>query len=371
MVSFRGSVNLGIVLWVAAVSMVSACSADLVSAGDEDRRQGRYEEALDQYAAALGGKTQLRAAERGIEMVLRERLPLWIREAHLDRLPMDRVEVLSRTAGPFEVVILRPRPHAAPAPARDAGKTRLAYEQCAGVYELRDGRYTLAGVARWAKGVPDDAALRALRVFELCRLGASEMGIHRLHHETSRADTNYRGRSIVWISPEGSPGGETIGVSVWLSGITEDLAAEELVRIVAHETGHAFIPPISGCAEPEPTGEGYLGEILLLRYLVGQGIPILGEPEPQAQIRDAVSGKADRLEAAYRAHAGERDPGGDIEGLRALIGGLLVLLDERGAQAVAGLLPERGLDRSDLWTRVRHAADGSGGGEESRGSGGR
>ncbi|HVL40080.1 MAG TPA: hypothetical protein VM328_11880 [Fimbriimonadaceae bacterium] len=41
----------------------------------------------------------------------------------------------------------------------------------------------------------------------------------------------------------------------------------EMAREVAHEYGHATLPPVGGFVKPEDWGNGYLGEKLFLRYL--------------------------------------------------------------------------------------------------------
>lgn len=63
----------------------------------------------------------------------------------------------------------------------------------------------------------------------------------------------------------------------------------EMARELAHEYGHAVLPPVGGFQTPEDWGNGYLGEKLYMRYLMNQVVAKQLGPE------DAMGATASEL----------------------------------------------------------------------------
>ncbi len=63
----------------------------------------------------------------------------------------------------------------------------------------------------------------------------------------------------------------------------------EMARELAHEYGHAVLPPVGGFQTPEDWGNGYLGEKLYMRYLMNQVVAKRLGPE------DAMGATASEL----------------------------------------------------------------------------
>ncbi len=55
--------------------------------------------------------------------------------------------------------------------------------------------------------------------------------------------------------------------TIYIYHLEDSVEAVEMAREVAHEYGHAVLPPIGGFSSPENWGNGYLGEKLFLTWL--------------------------------------------------------------------------------------------------------
>jgi len=73
----------------------------------------------------------------------------------------------------------------------------------------------------------------------------------------------------VWLAREGMPGGEESDENIWLFAIDTPRAPAEWLRELAHEYGHATLPTIGPFSKPERWANGYLGERLYLKWLLG------------------------------------------------------------------------------------------------------
>ncbi|RYG24678.1 hypothetical protein EON82_09870 [bacterium] len=121
----------------------------------------------------------------------------------------------------------------------------------------------------------------------------------------------FEGIVTVFLCYGGEPGGEQLvevqhvpgeplrGVppsdrklnSIYLYDLRSFTEPVEMLREVAHEYGHATLPPVGGFTEPEDWANGYLGEKLYLSYLAGA--LKRGELSPD----DAMGATAKDLEA--------------------------------------------------------------------------
>ncbi len=77
------------------------------------------------------------------------------------------------------------------------------------------------------------------------------------------------GRPVsVFLSHDGKAGAEEYRGSIFLYAIKESRAPAEWVRELAHEYSHIFLPTIGKYTEPEANANGYLGERLLMKWLL-------------------------------------------------------------------------------------------------------
>lgn len=114
----------------------------------------------------------------------------------------------------------------------------------------------------------------------VCRLLLRLWQITRLQFDLDHSELSKREVEI-YLSEGGTAGGEQQFVTAYnddgtsstkntiyiyrLNTFTDPV---EMLREVAHEYGHAVIPPIGGFKTPEEWGNGYLGEKLFLQTLV-------------------------------------------------------------------------------------------------------
>lgn len=73
----------------------------------------------------------------------------------------------------------------------------------------------------------------------------------------------------VWLAREGTPGGEESDENIWLFAIDTPRAPAEWLRELAHEYGHATLPTVGPFSKPERWANGYLGERLYLKWMLG------------------------------------------------------------------------------------------------------
>jgi hypothetical protein len=77
-----------------------------------------------------------------------------------------------------------------------------------------------------------------------------------------------KGHVEVWLQPDGMPGGEEYEGHLYLTAIDAPRAPAEWVRELAHEYAHLTLPEAGPYREPEKWANGYLGERLLLKWLL-------------------------------------------------------------------------------------------------------
>jgi hypothetical protein len=95
---------------------------------------------------------------------------------------------------------------------------------------------------------------------------------------TAMADERLGARSAgappethLWLCRRGTAGGEEWRGNLYLYETARSRGASEWVREVAHEFSHVAIPGTRHYTEPEPMGNGYLGERLLPLWLADAG----------------------------------------------------------------------------------------------------
>jgi hypothetical protein len=83
----------------------------------------------------------------------------------------------------------------------------------------------------------------------------------------------------LWLCRQGTAGGEEWRGNLYLYETPRQRGAGEWVREVAHEFGHIAIAGTRHYTDPEPMGNGYLGEKLLPLWLWDAGNAHLWEGE--------------------------------------------------------------------------------------------
>lgn len=135
------------------------------------------------------------------------------------------------------------------------------------------------------------------------------------------------GRPVsIFLSADGKPGAEEYQRSIYLYAIKEKRAPAEWVRELAHEYSHIFLPTIGKYSEPEPNANGYLGERLLLKWLLADNAfaNVWDQPiDGAAYVANQVVPLRDRyLKEGPTAAALQKMDG---DGMNAFIGQILAL----------------------------------------------
>lgn len=72
----------------------------------------------------------------------------------------------------------------------------------------------------------------------------------------------------LYLCTDGKPGAEQQRNSLYLYAVDPNLPPQEWARELAHEYGHAIVPPINSFKEPEAWANGDLGERLFLSWVL-------------------------------------------------------------------------------------------------------
>lgn len=143
----------------------------------------------------------------------------------------------------------------------------------------------------------------------------------------------------LWLLGNGDGGAEQSGPHLYLHGTRKTREPLELLRQVAHEFGHLVLPAIGPLVEPEKWGNGFLGEVLILRWLSQAPAPkdaTVPAEALAAYVRQEVEPLARAFAAAgWAGFAGQEASAGS---LRLLLGMALHLEDSRGTKALSSLL---------------------------------
>lgn len=177
----------------------------------------------------------------------------------------------------------------------------------------------------------------------------------------------HQGIVDVYLCFGGKPGGEQmfdldpqvippIKVNtIYIYDLDSFKGAVEMAREVAHEFGHASLPPVGGFKKPEDWANGYLGERLFLRYLRDQ--IAAGRLTPD----DTMGATGAQLDAWVKANV---DP---LVSQAAKEGPNATLLGSTGPEAMnsymglalyaAAILPPKTFARSMMMNGTMKAAD--------------
>ncbi len=158
----------------------------------------------------------------------------------------------------------------------------------------------------------------------------------------------------VWLCRRGADGGDEWHRNIYFYDLDTPRSSIEWIREIAHEYGHMALPPIGGYAAPEYWANGYYGERLLVRWLADTP----GGPALVERVWGDFSGwpNFERLLitpaiALYKASGPDSALASrtDEEGMRYLIGQMLVFDDKYGARRLA-----------EAWSYLPHAREARG-----------
>ena len=151
---------------------------------------------------------------------------------------------------------------------------RWTFDWRTAVYGAKDGQENLRFIVFSQERSEDhDRATMVARM--LARLWEYNFNGLKMDHWSGIAD----GRIDVYLCWKGLAGGEQLYDSddqftrpekvntIYLYDLNSFTSPVEMAREVAHEYGHASLPPIGGYTEPEDWANGYLGERLFLRHV--------------------------------------------------------------------------------------------------------
>jgi len=93
----------------------------------------------------------------------------------------------------------------------------------------------------------------------------------------------------VYFCEAGPTGAEQYENNIYLYDVARDRSPLEWAREVAHELGHYLLPPVGRFDEPEPLGNGELGERLFLQWLAAETEEVTGERWPSEAAQSALT----------------------------------------------------------------------------------
>lgn len=109
----------------------------------------------------------------------------------------------------------------------------------------------------------DDTAPLAARTARLLALAHQT-----LTEKTGREAANGTDPFDVWLCADGQTGGEEWRSNLYLYDVEAPRSSIEWIREIVHEYSHLALPAIGGYSEPEYWANGYLGERLIVRWLM-------------------------------------------------------------------------------------------------------
>lgn len=125
----------------------------------------------------------------------------------------------------------------------------------------------------------------------------SEQAFAEDRHAAAELPTQIRGEQIMAEDVEGTPPRPRKVNTVYIYDLASFANPIEMAREVAHEYGHAILPPIGGFGPPEEWGNGDIGERIFLRHLRNQIAS--GKLKPA----DAMNASLADLDGYLRKHA--------------------------------------------------------------------
>lgn len=286
--------------------------------------QGHVEAAVAAYLQALSLNPDLSYDSSRLRgLVYGKRFPRTLPLNHLSRLPveMEAEEVLAlgsphsteplRETIAYTTGLLYPETMRAggallelplPIAGTDSGHKLRCNRVCYG-FVAPSGQETLA--LRVALYYPSPTlALEGRDYAPLARLLTRWLTRLYAQYDLHLALESPRGHTSAYLCEAGPTGAETYDQNLYFYNLPELRTPLEWLREAAHEMGHVLLPKVGRFTEPEPWGNGHLGERLGLQWLAQEAGLAAGAPWPasaaQEHLRTFWGGQAVPL-AGYLA----------------------------------------------------------------------
>jgi hypothetical protein len=149
------------------------------------------------------------------------------------------------------------------------------------------------------------------------------------------------GYTNVWLTHDGEAGAEEYEGHIYLFAVGEARAPAEWVRELAHEYSHIILPEAGPYTDPEPWANGYLGERLLMKWLLfdNQQLHVWDRPiNGAAYVANQVTPLRNRFLNEGPAAPASRKT--DRDGMYFFIGQVLALEGAHGPAVLRQLLKE-------------------------------
>lgn len=222
---------------------------------------------LGMLVAARRAEPDSKVAAQALEDAVGAGLPPRIDSHWLPDLPVDAT---SLPYGLGTLVVPKPYlPTAAAEPQHGAKFAKVSY-----LYTLGTGAFSqslsLFCTVHYSSASDAPLAGRMARLLALAH--------HTLVEKTGREAANGTAPFDVWLCTGGGAGGEQWRSNLYLYNLETPRSSIEWIREAIHEYSHLALPAVGGYSAPEYWANGYLGERLLVRWL-------MREPNGPAEVR--------------------------------------------------------------------------------------
>ncbi len=206
----------------------------------------------DLVAAHRAGPNAEQATGR-LEASVSAGLPAELKSDWLDALPVDSTS-LSYDLG----TLIVPRaylPTHAEEPQHQWKFSKVVY-----VYQTQDKMLKKLCAVHYNGEGNQTLAVRVARLLSLAH--------HTLAANTGHEAVNGADPFDVWLCAGGQNGGEQWRSNLYLYTVDTPRSSIEWIREVVHEYSHLALPAVGGYTAPEYWANGYLGERLIVRWLI-------------------------------------------------------------------------------------------------------
>ena len=208
---------------------------------------------LEALVAARQTSPASPASEKALEDSVSAGLPAQIQSAWLPLLPVDASPL------PYDLgTLVVPKPYLptrAVEPVHSWKFAKVCY-----VYSQDGPSLRLLCAVHYPTADTGGLAARTARLLALAHQTLTE--------KTGREAANGTDPFDVWLCANGQTGGEEWRSNLYLYDVEAPRSSIEWVREIVHEYSHLALPAIGGYSAPEYWANGYLGERLIVRWLI-------------------------------------------------------------------------------------------------------
>ncbi len=210
---------------------------------------------LDSLVAATRADPSSKVAAQKLEDSISAGLPTQLSNDWMAGLPVDVTPL------PYDLgQLIVPRdylPTHAEEPQHDWKFAKAAY-----VYSAGPSSAQLFCTVHYPMTTDGPLALRVAKLLALAH--------QTLTNHTGQEAFNGTAPFDVWLCRGGQTGGEQWKTNLYLYDIDSPRSSIEWIREITHEYSHLALPAIGGYDAPEYWANGYLGERLIVRWLIRQ-----------------------------------------------------------------------------------------------------